>query len=51
MCSFSCAGHGTYLGGESPLWGRCLPTPTTSRTPRVSIVRWNLKEGIGKPPV
>ena len=43
-----CAGHGIYLDGESPSWGLSSQWSTTSRTPRVSFVRRNLKEGADK---
>ena len=45
---FWCAGHGIYLDGESPSWGLSSQWSTTSRTPRVSSVRKNLKEGEDK---
>jgi hypothetical protein len=45
---FRCAVHGIYLDGESPSWGLSSQWSTTSRTPRVSSVRKNLKEGEDK---
>jgi len=36
----------TYFGGESPLWAR-LREPL-AQTARVSVVRLNLKEAVGK---
>ena len=43
-----CTWAGIYLDGESPSWGLSSQWSTTSRTPRVSAARRNLKEGVDK---